>query len=358
MDVQTVKHFVEVMPDGRWKVRFDHHMIDSFKKCQLFFNYRHVEHLRYKGGHSWYAEFGIWWASVLEDIYRDMAWRQANNMPGPAKSDFIIKAVKKWQAMDMVRFELMAPKLYTSFAVGIMGILVDKREIKMPMGVVNMIVGYYDFVIGRSDYTKWKVITAEQTFGIHSEVIIAENDRVVVAYTGRPDLIVYDTVNKEVYAVDHKTTGSIDNNYRLSWKPNAQLAGYTTVVQKILDDLKIESKVTKAIINAAGRNTLPDTERGRSMVRFDRIKIEYSDLELLEWKTSILKAATDLRYAIENDSWQRNETVCHNQYNSPCEYREIDSKGSLDDRQRIKQGLYQIVTPWSAAGEGTVKETK
>lgn len=350
--LEKARHLYEILPDGRWKLRFDHHQIEGFARCEQYFKYRHVDQYRHKGGMGWYAQFGIWFAHVLEDYYKDMRSRQEQKIGPSTKGDFIVTAIKRWKSDDMDRYALMAPRQYETFAQGYVGMTMGQGQmIKVPVGAVNLAAGYYDFSENRQDFTRWRIIAAEEHFGINDEVKIAENDKVVVCFQGRPDIVVYDNHEHELQPIDTKTTGEIDASFRFSWKPHAQILGYVVCVQELANQLKIDTKVRKCVINAISRNKPADTEKGRLKSRYDRVVVPHSDFEIENWQRQMLAKAMRLRYCIENDEWMWRETACHNQYGYPCDFRDVDNKKSQEERNMILASVFEKVTPWTAKGD-------
>jgi hypothetical protein len=354
-----------ILDDGRWKIRFDHHMISNFSTCEQLFNYRHVPRLvqvagsaepqpkvlHLKGGFSWAATFGIWWAHVLEDFYNHVERSQKNNEQPPQKGDLIKYAIRWWMKDDMDRFALTAPTQYTKFAIGYIQVDLDGRPVKFPQGAALLASQYYDYTLALQDFVNWKVIATESAFGVLSDVIVAENDSVVVCYQGRPDLVVYDVQKNLVKPVDHKTTSDVNGDFVNNWKPNAQLLGYEVSVQELCKQLKIDTIVDKCIINGIARD-IPSLKPkdGRVKSRFRRINVEHSASEIAEWRKQMLARAVRLRYCIENDEWIWKESACHNQYGYPCEYKELERRSPEDRLITIHHG-YEYVDPWDVRGK-------
>lgn len=358
-------HLFTILKDDRWKIKFDHHMINDFGVCEAMFQLKHVPQLegpfagkilKAKGGFNWYATFGIWWAHVLEDFYTQLELAQKNKVvvndsPAvsyPTKGDLISYAVKWWRKDEMDRFQMMAPDFYAKFAGGWIQMDYEGKPYSFPHGAVLLASQYFDHYEMYQDATRWKIIGTEVTFGTAGDLILGETDKVVLAYQGRPDLVVYSEEYQKVCPVDTKTGGAMDRKWREQWKPQAQMPGYAVSVQKLCDELGIKQKVDVVIINGASRD-IPSTprEKGKSpLPRFQRVKLDYTESELAHWKRQMLIRAERLRYCIENDAWMWRESACHNQYNHPCEFREIHNHPPEQQRFMI-QSNYVYDTPWS-----------
>lgn len=380
MEAQTqapTNHLYEILPDGRWKIRFDHHMVNQFSICEQLFAYQHVPGpdglvLRAKGGMSYYASFGIWWAHVMEDWYEKIhAWQdnwKAQGVsdlslalddkyqlkPAPTKNNLITTAVLRWFSDDMDRFALIAPQQYSKFCGGFLQIqLPDGTTKKFPSGAVDFASQYYDYSMNMNDFTNWKVIAVESTFGLEGDVVVAESPNVVVAYQGRPDLMVFDEHQGCIEPVDDKTTGRMDEDFTTKWKPNAQITGYAVAAEELCKQLKIDTKVRSCVINGAARDIPTEKPRngGPPKPRFQRVRIPYTDYDLDTWKAQMVRKAERLRYCIEHDAWQWRESACHFQYGSGCEYLNICSKGSEQDKLTVINSHYQRVPPWTPKGE-------
>lgn len=349
----------QILPDGRWRIKFDAHMIGDFGTCETLFNFKHVpkeDHegqvLRQRGGYSWYATFGIWWAHVMEDFYFHIQGAQAPDLvkpEPPTEGDLIRYATKWWLTDDMDRFALLAPKNYEKFSQGYIGLEFAGKQIKFPVGAVHFAQGYWQYYQSMRDFDNWRVIATESTFGTSGDVIIGQTAKVVVAFQGRPDIVIYNNSKSWIEPVDTKTTSSISSDFIDSWKPNAQLTGYCVAVHELCKQLKIETpEISHCVINGAARDipAVKPRDGGPPKPRYDRIRISYSSDELLEWQEQMVIRAERLRYAIEHNKFMRRESACHNQYGHPCEYREICNK-DLKDRETIIKGGYEWKEAWT-----------
>jgi len=359
----TANNLYSILDDGRWKIKFDHHMISNFATCEMLFKERHVpvmitdkvdtspKVIHLKGGFSWAATFVIWWAHVLEDFYNHMERSQKHNEQPPQKGDLIKYAIRWWMKDDMDRFAITAPTQYTKFAVGYIQVDLDGRPIKFPHGAALLASQYYDYTLALKDFENWKVIATESAFGVLGDVIVAEDADLVVCYQGRPDLVIYDVQRNLVKPVDHKTTSDVNGDFVDNWKPNAQLPGYEVAVQELCKQLKIDTVVDKCIINGIARDIpSPKPKDGRVKSRFRRVNVEHSASELVEWRAQMLARARRLRECITRNEWIWKESACHNQYGYPCEYKELHRRSPEERPIAIHHG-YEYVNPWDVRGK-------
>jgi len=319
-----------------------------------------------KGGRSWYATFGIWWAHFLEDVYKDVSSRQSAKLEPPEKGDFISAAVRWWLRDDMDHFALVAPKQYQAFSMGYVGVSVSKaRAMKMPVGVVNIAVQYHDYFTRMHDFDNWKIIATETTFGLNSDVVIGENDKVVVYYQGRPDIVGYDVGKGLLEPGDHKTTSSVTGDWESDWATNSQLKGYVVAVRELAKQLRssgrcpwlpVETEIKSCLINGAARDEPTKKPKdGIVKPRFNRVRQKFSEELLTEWRRDVVEKAARLRYCIENNVWTWKNSACNYQFGHPCEYRTPDSM-SPSDRPALFQSHYTTVEPWTPEIVGERKE--
>jgi hypothetical protein len=210
-------------------------------------------------------------------------------------------------------------------------------------GAVIMMDQYWDFSYAY-DTVNWKIIGIESGFGRKREVCIGENDKVVVFYIGKPDLVT--TESKRIMPVDHKTTRYIKTNADHDYKPHAQTAGYIVSTQAILKSLGIDEVVDRCIVNIAARSEPSDNPRGGKpkRPRFKRVPVPYSQTELEEWRHQTILKCTRLRECIEKNEWLWNDSACH--MYSGCEYRAIHAVPPAS-RLIVIQSSYKIAEAWT-----------
>lgn len=346
-----------VLPDGRWAIWFDAHMIDSLMRCEKLFYYRQIRHLRQKGAVRPVLSFGTWWSNVLEDFYLQM---QTGTLP--TKLDIVLLAIKHWQAANLNEMRLYDPKKFASYAtpmrltdavrIGGMNsemeavlrmIAYDDPEM-VALGPVQMASRYYDSY-ATQDFYGWKIISAEQGFGLMGEVIIGENDKVVAYYLGKPDLVIYEKSSDALMPLDHKTKDHITGDFDRLWKPHSQTAGYIYAVGQIASQLGFDRTVDRCIINGAARIEPSEKPRdGKVKPRFKRAYPHYSPDEIEEWRRVKLAQATRLRHCIENDEWVWKTDQCH--LFGGCDYRRIDCQPP-GSRALVIGADFQTVEPWA-----------
>jgi hypothetical protein len=308
----------EILPDGRWAVFFDASMIKDFRFCEQYFMYQHVNHINSRGD-RWDASVGSWWSRTMELFYNALGAKDLT------KGLAVELATAAWDELSMDRFK------ETKDSVAFGG----------ASGAIVMISEYFDYAF--SVDSNWTIIGAERGFGRRKEVIVGENDKVVVYYIGKPDLLIIE--QGRYIPIDHKTRDRITPTIHAEYKPHPQTAGYIVAANVLLKQLGIDKTVDRCMINVAARKAPTDNPRnGKKAPRFTRVLPHYSPQELEEWKRQTVASATRLRYCIENNEWIWNSpSGCH--LYSGCSYRPIDSvpEGSRDI---VIQSQYNIGQPW------------
>lgn len=338
----TTPYLYEVLPDGRWAMYLDHNALSGFMKCEAYFQLRNfyseqtrplppslavgVQSVKPRG-RAFKRDIGVWWARLMEWYYTAMA-------TGGMKKDVLITLVEEaWRQEKMDDLKAEFPSSYEKFG----GL----------MGATQMAAEYYDFSYA-FDTVNWKITAIEAGFGRKREVKIGENDKVVVYWLGKPDLLINE--GGRFMPVDHKTKDAIMPNHVYSFKPHPQTAGYIVAAQVIADSKGMDCTIDRCLINVAARQSPTENPRnGVRKPRFQRIPVSYSQPELEEWRIQTLAKASRLRYCIENDEWTFNSEACH--VYSGCDYRSIHSAPPAT-RPIIIQSQFTIGEPWIAYDPG------
>lgn len=321
--MSTLPYFAKVLPDGRWALYLDNHLISTFSECEKKFYYRHMLMIQPKARSS-AVSIGGWWARVMEDFYGAFESKSAT------QSFLLEQAMLRWRELSMDALENEDPTRFEKFG-GLKGALLMCNE-------------YFEKYAGE-DTRRWRIISVELGFGLKNEVLLGENNKVVVFYCGRPDKLIYDIVDNYVAPVDDKTVDAIPWNVHVKYKPFSQFAGYVFAVNKIVEDLGIaDRKADRCIVNVCGRLPAGKTREGKVKERFVRVYSPFSQADIDEWQINTLRKATRLRAACEADAFVMNEQACH--LYSGCIYRMIDSQHVGQDRQRAIELGYVHVEPW------------
>jgi len=342
-------HFFEVLPDGRYHFRFDHHLINDFNTCDRYFMFRHMPSAvvdgtpkvyRPKVGDKFKTSCGSWWSRVMELFYHEMSHLERGIAPGfQLMQKFASDA---WQDLDMERFASLPPD--------------DKQRQNFDAfggatGALQMALEYYQSY-ALADASAWKIISTEKGFGLRDEVFLGEDDKVIVHYMGKPDMVVYDYASSEIVPLDFKTKDRIQSNVNSLWKPHPQTTGYIVAINDIIDQIQsptlgvsIKRPTTRCFIRLCAR--LRPTDKPRNGVRAPRFVTcypNYSLEELEEWKKTILAKARRLRLAIESNEFIPRESACHLFYNG-CDFRRVCSLSPSVRHVALKADFVQV-EPW------------
>lgn len=317
--------FYEVLPDGRYRFRVDHHTINDYNTCDRYFHYRHMGDTN---GQVWAGKtlnikiaLGSWWSSVMESFYHNMTFGDL-----PTEHHMYKFASDAWLEHDMERYRTdpHAVDVYEKFGG------VDGGRL--------MAIEYYN-AFGKSHYTQWQVIGAELGFGWKDELPLGEDDKVVVYYGGKPDLVILDKSQNMIMPLDFKTKDNVPGNVSVMFKPHPQTAGYIFAVSKLLAQLSLQQTntaeidalaalpkaPTKCVIMMCARFRPTDKPRdGIRKPRFVPVYPNYSVDEIEEWRQSVMEKCRRLRDSIERSVWTPRESACHLFYNG-CMFRRVCS---------------------------------
>lgn len=339
--------FAKHTEDGRIALYLDNHLLQDFNSCEARFHLKHVKNLRLKGDSLGGAlKIGIWWSSVLENYYSWIQQFQRGEPVGYTLEDKFIPLAftlpcRRW-------IELACAKAWVDEGMDTWGAASERTQkamhkFKGPEGALLMCHQYYD-QYAEMDSRNWKIIAAELGFGLSGEVLVYENDKMLCYWTGRPDLIVYDSTLDSLMAVDHKSKDYMKSNFIQQWKPHPQTAGYVYALQVLSKSLGYDRTVDRCIINGAARLYAEKPRDGKAKPRFMRVLPHYSAGELAEWRYMTSLKAIRLYNAILADTWVWDETSCH--IYAGCEYRRIHTipEGS---RALVERADYVQIEPWA-----------
>jgi hypothetical protein len=363
-----------VLEDGRWAFWFDAHTVSDFTKCETYFDWKNLrfapQQLRPKGPMRACMTIGSWWSRVSELFYKRVAgWQASCNVidevyrdQKPTMMDILTIAAHAWVDSNMDALELADPAKYEKFAIPVRygefgkffpngGAVEDmflsqyrtkinklreseQREearrlearTALPLGALLMAAQYYD-TFAEQDMRNWTVIAAEEPFGRHGDVCVGENDKVVVFWQGKPDLVVYEAATGVLAPIDQKTKDYIPYDVEKIWKPNSQMAGYIYALGVIANDLGYSNAIVdRCVLSVCGRlkPATPQKKGANPKPRFARVRPTWSQDELNEWRIGILNKAKRMRHIIETGEITRNEFQCH--IYAGCEYRRLCSQ--------------------------------
>lgn len=326
------------LPDGRWEFLFDSHTVADFSKCEQYFDYRHLQHLRSRGRGGAAMNIGSWWSRTMEYLYSHLKNYQDRGTTAvdptyevPTMADALKYAAIAWSELNMNELENSSPKAWKTF--------------KGRDGAIVMTSRYYETTF-QHDVLNWRVIAVEYGFGLRHEVPIGENDTVKVYYMGKPDLVVLSKGDDQLMPVDHKTTDYIKGDTQKKYKPHPQTVGYIYAVNTLAKTLGIERKnCDRCCINVGARNEPTDKPRdgGPAKPRFTRVYPCYNPQEIEEWRQALVAKASQMRTAIEGEFFFRNESACH--LYAGCEFRGICAV-PRDSRGIIIKANYDEAEPW------------
>lgn len=333
----SLPYFVKMLPDGRMQLTLDNHLLQTFAACEKLFWYRHILRMRPKGPGGVALNIGAWWSAVLgghdykqgeETIHILGIYEHMQRGKFPALQEFISSAGLLWNVMGMDALKQSKPQAYNQF--GGSG------------GAVRMAHEYYTRQ-ALIDHANWRMVGSELPFGRLGEVPIYEDEKIVVRYMGKPDLVVFD--QNILKPVEHKTVDRIKSNTHLHYKPHPQIAGYVYAIQQIAKQVGFDGIVDRCIVNVASR--MPPAEKPRDGVkrpRFLRVYPNFSPAELEEWRRGVILKAKRIHHSLVNDEWIWKESNCH--LYGGCEFRVVDSKPETSRKAVLVSDFVQV-EPWT-----------
>lgn len=341
------KQFYEILPDGRYRFRVDHHTINDFNTCERYFNFRHVPDssglVWGSRARSFKIEVGSWWSDVMESFYHEMSFGTL-----PSDHHMLKFASEHWKNLKMEEYATLDPEKFEAFG-GLPGAQLMASE-------------YYE-AFAKAHYNQWTIVGAELGFGWKDEVPLGEDDKVVVYYGGKPDLVIVDKAQNMIMPLDFKTKDRVPGNASVMWKPHPQTAGYIYAVTKMLQQVQngqvmpikpeggilIESNLpkapTKCVIMVCARLRPSDKPRsGIRQPRFMPVYPNYAADEIEEWRLSVIEKCRRLRDSIERGIWTPRESACHLFYHG-CAFRRVCSTPA-NARNFILAADFAKVEPW------------
>jgi len=283
--------FYEILPDGRFRFRVDHHTINDFNLCDRYFSYRHMADPQ---GLVWGGKtlnlkiaLGSWWSSVMESFYHEMTFNRL-----PSEEQVYSIAGEAWREHKMEDYKNSDEKTVDVF-----------NKFGGLDGARLMALEYYK-AFAQQHYTSWQVIGTELGFGWKDELPLGEDDKVVVYYGGKPDLVILDRTQNMIMPLDFKTKDSVPGNASVQYKPHPQTAGYIFAVSKMLEQIKSTIRnqhdptatilhpnpPTKCIIMVCARFRPTDKPRsGIPQPRFLPVYPMYTADEIEEWRLSVIE---------------------------------------------------------------------
>src|SRR5882672_5154772 len=219
--------FYRILPDGKWEIYLDATMCSTFNACPQMFKHAFVDRLAPKGDRPFVRDLGSWWSEVMENIYSAFAKGEPYKL-----DDIATLAMQLWNKLDMDALEQSEPKKYKEFGgrYGALAMIADYVSRQLP-----------------TDYSTWKIVAAEASFGRNKEVCLGQTDKIILYWMGQPDLFVI--AEGRVMPVDHKSVSYIDAYIYRRYKPHTQLPGYVIAGQILCKQLGLDYVVDRAVIN-------------------------------------------------------------------------------------------------------------
>jgi hypothetical protein len=129
---------------------------------------------------------GSWWSTTMESFYNDMSYGVL-----PTEHHMYKFASDAWLSHKMEEYKNTDSEVFDKFG-GLDGARLMALE-------------YYQ-AFATQHFTNWRVIGTELGFGWKDELPLGEDDKVVVFYGGKPDLVILDHSQQLVSAIQTAST--------------------------------------------------------------------------------------------------------------------------------------------------------
>lgn len=143
------------------------------------------------------------------------------------------------------------------------------------------------------------------------EFTIHEDDEKVIVFHGTIDIILKNSLSKQIFIADHKTTAALGSAFYNRIKPNHQYTGYILAAQKCLG-IKTDSFLVNGI------------QVAKTKCEFARQSTERNEEDFAELKNSVVEAVERMLKAIKNENFPMNSPNACNNFGS-CQYYDICS---------------------------------
>ena len=329
--------FYEVLPNGKYRFRVDHHTINDHNTCDRYFSFRHMAD---RDGRVWGSKtlnlkiaLGSWWSSVMESMYNEMAHNTL-----PTEHHIYKFASEAWSEHNMEAYKNSDSEVFDKFGG------LDGGRL--------MALEYFES-FAKQHFNQWTVIGAELGFGWKDELLLGEDDKVVVYYGGKPDLVILDRSQNMIMPLDFKTKDFVPSNSSVQYKPHPQTAGYIYAVGEMIKQIRtlgewnvvahdVPNVPTKCIIMVCARFRPSDKPRnGIRQPRFMPVYPNYSAAEIEEWRVSVMEKCRRLRDSIERNYFPPRESACHIYYNG-CAFRRVCSVPANIREATLKSDFVKI----------------
>lgn len=298
-------HWIKKISDTYYEMYLDHHMLSTFRSCQIHFQHLHVEGRRPNSGYSWSLEFGILMHKFVEKLYK----MKVNNGEGDLFYESIAAlAGSMWDDAEMDRFKdhLTCKSLGGKY------------------GFISLCIQYVSYYT--TDAERIRIIDTEISFGMNKEVplgtIFVSNGavRIDCYLSGRIDFLGDDGIR--IGPVDHKTRASFGKKDLTSqYNPHEGMTGYLYATKKILET-NFPELAAKRRTNTAWINFIQVANESDRTKRLRRAIVMRTDYQLEHFRLRQLETFKDIfNYLYEMREAQWNTEMCTHWYGSICMYQ-------------------------------------
>lgn len=331
-------HWIKQTEEYRYEMILDHHMLATWRMCQVHFELLHMEGRRPKNGYSWSLEFGIIMHKVIDDLYK---WKEE----GTYSVDRIAShAISLWDAADMDRFK--DHPTYKSLG-GKLGFI----------ALCHQYVNYYT-----SDTERLRIVGTEIGFGSNKEVPLGLS-KMLIESDGEPDYVWIDCFlsgridfladdGVKIGPLDHKTRAVFGRKDLSSqYNPHDGMTGYIYATRHILNH-RFPAMAEKRKCNSAWMNFIQVQNEPDMQKRFKRVLLMRTDYQLEEYRLRQIETFKDIfNYLYYGKKAQWNTEACNHWYGTNCMYQPVHRQADRNSQLLILQQDFTSGVYWNPEGE-------
>lgn len=307
-------HWIKAIGPNEYDMILDHHMLSTWRMCQVHFELLHIQGRRPKNGYSWSLEFGTLFHKIIEDIY---SWRKE----GQVEPDRVIeKGIELWDKAGMDRFK-------------------DHPTCKSlggKPGFITLCLQYISYY--NNDTERLRIVGTEIGFGRDKEVSIGTFFVALSSYelikincylSGRIDFLGEDS--RKIGPVDHKTRALFGKkDLALEYTPHEGMTGYIYAAKQIVARIP---EMAHLQCNSAWMNFVQVSNEADMTKRFRRVIVMRTEQQLNDYRIRQLETFKDIFNYMNLDrtaTW--NTEACTRWYGTMCIFQPVHRQADKESQ--------------------------
>lgn len=337
-------HWIKAIGPNEYNMVLDHHMLATWRLCQIHFQHLHMEGRRPKNGYGWSLEFGTLFHKIVEDIY---AWRKE----GLIEPDRVIaRGIELWDEGNMDRFK----EHPTCVSLG------------GKPGFITLCLQYISYY--NEDTERLRIVGTEISFGQSQEVSLGtffvtksfhELYKINCYLSGKIDFLAED--GRKIGPVDHKTRSLFGKkDLSIEYTPHEGMTGYIYAAKQIVSRIP---EMAHLQCNSAWMNFVQVANQSDMSKRFRRIIVMRTDQQLSDYRIRQLETFKDIFNYVDLDrtaTW--NTEACTHWYGTTCMYQGVHRQPDRESQLIVLDNDFTKGKFWNPETEteddGTVSRNK